>query len=153
MSDEKHYQFHVDPRFQDQVDLQVMERTVEAGLNRLDRDPRSALAVNFSGDSRVKEFNQRFRGVDKTTDVLAFPADFVDPDLDVLYLGDILISVPQASRQAEKAGHALEKELQLLVVHGLLHLVGYDHREPEEKDRMWALQGQILSDLGVEIKI
>mgnify|MGYP006296129563 CR=1 FL=1 len=153
MNEERNVQFEVDPRFQDEVDILVMERTVEAGLNRLDRDPRTALAVNFSGDARVKDFNQRFREVEKTTDVLAFPADFVDPDLEVPYLGDILISVPKAARQAEAAGHALQKELQLLVVHGLLHLAGYDHREPEEKERMWALQRQILSDLGVEIKI
>ena len=72
------------------------------------------------------------------------PFERVEP-----YLGDILISMPRASQQAAVAGHPLEAEVQLLVVHGVLHLLGYDHAEPEEKRRMWAAQADILSSLGL----
>jgi probable rRNA maturation factor len=69
-------------------------------------------------------------------------------------MGDILISVPYAAKSARKAGHALEAELQLLVVHGVLHLLGHDHAKPREKARMWKAQREILTALGLgEIQI
>jgi probable rRNA maturation factor len=104
------------------------------------------------GDERIRELNAQYRGVDAPTDVLAFPADFIDPDLDSRYLGDILISVPRAASQAEAREHSLTEELQLLVVHGLLHLAGYDHLEDAEKAEMWDLQARILKALGVAIE-
>ncbi|MEJ2413284.1 MAG: rRNA maturation RNase YbeY [Anaerolineales bacterium] len=70
-----------------------------------------------------------------------------------LHRGDVVICYPQAASQAEKRGHAVEDELQLLVVHGVLHLLGYDHASQEEKDLMWEIQGNILADLGLEIEV
>jgi probable rRNA maturation factor len=64
-------------------------------------------------------------------------------------MGDILISVPYAAKGARKAGHPLEAELQLLVVHGVLHLLGHDHAKPREKSRMWKAQREILTELGL----
>ena len=66
------------------------------------------------------------------------------------YLGDIIISVPTATRQAQKGGHSLEAELQLLMIHGVLHLLGYDHDTLEGKKRMWSKQKEILGNLGFE---
>src|ERR687892_74662 len=65
------------------------------------------------------------------------------------YIGDILISIPRAQAQANAAGHPLESEVQLLVVHGVLHLLGHDHAEAEEKARMWKAQAEILERLGL----
>ena len=70
------------------------------------------------------------------------------PNSDKLYLGDVVISAPRAQAQASAGGHAYVEEMQLLVVHGVLHLLGHDHGEPDEKQRMWALQSEILAELG-----
>ncbi|MFL7870595.1 MAG: rRNA maturation RNase YbeY, partial [Anaerolineales bacterium] len=82
------------------------------------------------------------------------PASETDPETARRYLGDILISVPRAEEQARAAGHGLEAEVQLLAVHGTLHLLGYDHAEVEEKARMWKAQAEVLERLGLaEIEI
>jgi probable rRNA maturation factor len=91
--------------------------------------------------------------VDSPTDVLSFSADFEDPDLENRYLGDVVISLPRAIHQAQARGHNTEQELQLLVVHGVLHLLGYDHLTGDDKNQMWSLQDQILNDLGVSIQM
>jgi probable rRNA maturation factor len=91
--------------------------------------------------------NRQYLGVDAPTDVLSFPVGEVDPESEALYLGDILISYPQALAQAEAAGHPVQAELQLLVVHGTLHLLGYDHAEEDEKTLMWKAQDEILARL------
>ena len=84
-----------------------------------------------------------------TTDVLSFPSDEVDPETGSQYLGDIIISIPRAAQQAQVGGHSLEAEVQLLVVHGTLHLLGHDHAEAEEKARMWAAQAEVMGRLGL----
>ena len=87
--------------------------------------------------------------MDAPTYLLSFPSDQIDPETCSRYLGDILISVERAAAQAAAAGHATEAEVQLLVVHGVLHLMGHDHAEPEEKSRMWQAQSEILVKLGL----
>lgn len=102
----------------------------------------------------LHELNRDYLGVDAPTDVLSFPASESDPETGATYLGDILISIPRAAQQAQAAGHPLEAEVQLLVVHGVLHLLGHDHAEAEEKARMWAGQEKVLERLGLgHIKI
>ena len=82
-----------------------------------------SLGIRFAGDREMRRVNRDFRGKDKTTDVLSFPGDPEEGG----HLGDILISVPTARRQAEAAGHPVERELKVLLLHGILHCVGYDH--------------------------
>jgi probable rRNA maturation factor len=88
-------------------------------------------------------------GQNTATDVLAFPSEESDPDSGARYLGDVLISIPRAAEQAAVAGHSLEAEAQLLVVHGVLHLLGHDHTVAADKARMWAAQAEILGELGL----
>lgn len=88
-----------------------------------DEDNERSLGVRFAGDREMRRANRDFRGKDKTTDVLSFPGDPEEGG----HLGDILISVPTARRQAEAAGHAVERELKVLLLHGILHCMGYDH--------------------------
>jgi len=109
------------------------------------------LSILVDNDSRIQQLNQEFIGIDAPTDVLAFPAGHLDPDTGRVYLGDVIISFPQAKNQADQAGHSLAAEINLLVVHGVLHLLGYDHDEPEGKVKMWSAQTQILTTLGVRI--
>lgn len=113
------------------------------------------LTVVISDDASVQALNARFRGMDRPTDVLAFADDTRGPFAVTSgdfprYLGDIVISLPTAQRQAAEAGCTPTQELQLLIVHGVLHLLGYDHAEVTERARMWQTQSAILALLGIE---
>ena len=107
------------------------------------------ITIVLTDDAQLHELNLEFLGVDSPTDVLSFPASESDPETGSTYLGDILISIPRATEQALAAGHPVEAEVQLLVVHGTLHLLGYDHAEAEEKARMWKAQAEVMSRLGL----
>jgi probable rRNA maturation factor len=107
------------------------------------------LTLVLTGDKKVKELNKQFRGIDLPTDVLSFPAE--SREKGTPYLGDVIISVPRAKEQANEAGHSLNEELMLLAVHGVLHLLGYDHSDPAGKAKMWKAQEAILRRLGVNL--
>lgn len=109
------------------------------------------LTVVLTGAAQIQALNRDFLGIDAPTDVLSFPSGEVDPDTGALYLGDVILSLPQVQAQAAAAGHPALAEAQLLVVHGVLHLLGYDHGEPEQKAAMWAAQAAILQQIGAEV--
>ena len=93
------------------------------------------LTILFTGDAEIRRLNRRYRGIDRPTDVLAFPAD-PDPGPHP-YLGDLAISTPAAIRQARRAGWRVEEEMRFLILHGVLHLLGYDHeRDDGEMERL-----------------
>jgi len=94
----------------------------------------SGVTLRLAPDREVRRLNRIFRGKDRTTDVLSFPA-CGDLEPGRLHLGDLAISVPQARRQARRAGWSLEEELSLLVTHGFLHLLGYDHEKDDGEMR------------------
>ncbi|HLO16483.1 MAG TPA: rRNA maturation RNase YbeY [Anaerolineales bacterium] len=129
----------------------LLERAANAALEHdASRPPPDAeLSIILTDDARLHELNLNYLGINAPTDVLSFPASETDPETGVPYLGDILISVPRAQAQADAAGHPLEAEVQLLVVHGVLHLLGYDHAQAEEKAHMWKAQAEILERLGI----
>jgi probable rRNA maturation factor len=87
-----------------------------------------SFAARFVGDREMRRIYRQFRGLDKTTDVLSFPGE-AGPD--GTHLGDVLISVPRARAQAAAAGHPVERELKVLLLHGLLHCLGYDHESDQ----------------------
>ena len=134
--------------FMDEVDVAQLERAALATLNHQGTSPEASLTIVITDNTRLHELNLQYLKVDAPTDVLSFPAGYTDPDTNAVYLGDILISYPQAQIQAAAAGHPVKAELQLLVVHAVLHLLGYDHLEAADKTAMWATQGQILAQLG-----
>jgi probable rRNA maturation factor len=101
-------------------------RTLLEGLVRRYRLKNPDLLLAFVDDRRIRRLNLEFRGKDKPTDVLSFPVGARGPD-GRYFLGDIIVSVPRAAAQAARKGHGLERELEILVIHGLLHLVGYRH--------------------------
>jgi len=111
-----------------------------------------ALTIVLTEKSQIQTLNREFSGKDISTDVLSFPDGTIDPDLNLMYFGDIIIAVPIAQEQAKKAKHSTNEELMLLTVHGTLHLLGFDHKLPQEKDRMWTHQECILSQLGITIQ-
>jgi probable rRNA maturation factor len=139
--------------------IELLERAVKAALENQGESMDAELAIVLTDDSQIQELNRDYLGIDSPTDVLSFPASEmdgseIDPETGARYMGDILVSIPYAAKSAKKAGHSLEAEVQLLVVHGILHLLGHDHVEPEEKTRMWKAQAEILESLGLgDIKI
>lgn len=133
------------------VSESLIERAASTALahSASEEAPGAGLSVVLADDARLQALNREYLGIDAPTDVLSFPASETDPETGGRYLGDILISVPRARAQAEAAGHPLESELQLLVVHGVLHLLGHDHAQAEDKARMWKAQAEILERLGL----
>lgn len=127
----------------------LLERAAQAALEHQSAPLDSDLTVVLTDDKRIQGLNRDYLGIDAPTDVLSFPASQIDPETGSPYLGDILISLPYAAKSAERAGHPLEAEVQLLVVHGVLHLLGHDHAKVREKARMWKAQAEILQTLGL----
>lgn len=128
-----------------------LKAAVLAALLQEQVQPPAMLTLLLTGDRRIQQLNRDFRHMDEPTDVLSFPAGDSLPEgaEPMPYLGDIAVSVPYAARQATAGGHSLAAELQLLAIHGVLHLLGHDHAEPEEKERMWAAQSAVLNQLGL----
>lgn len=143
----------IQDEYRDIVADQILSSAAELTLDEGGVLDSPSLLVRITGDAEMRSLNQQYRGMDKTTDVLSFPADFTDPDLESRYLGDIIISYARAEEQAHKRGHHVEAELQLLVVHGVLHLLGYDHGNQNEKEKMWSVQDNILKKLGLDIEV
>lgn len=138
---------HIETEFPFPEDL--LKRAAQAALKHESQTSESDLSIVLTDDARLHQLNQEYLGIDAPTDVLSFPASETDPETGAPYLGDILISMPRAQAQANAAGHPLESEVQLLVVHGVLHLLGHDHAQPEEKARMWKAQAESLERLGL----
>lgn len=144
----------IDERFQSQVQPELLHRAALATLIHQRVEEPSELTVVVGDDDALRELNQRHRGVDAPTDVLAFPGETRGPFVAApglpRYLGDVVISFHRAAAQAADVGHDAQTELQLLVVHGVLHLLGYDDVTEGLRTRMWAVQAEILQALGVE---
>jgi probable rRNA maturation factor len=133
------------------VDLDGLKELLRTGARMLNLPDDTVTVLTLTGDQHVREYNRRYRGLDEPTDVLAFAAQekptdqrFQPPPGTEHWLGDIVISLPQARRQAKDGGHPMNDEVRLLAVHGLLHLLGYDHAATDEAARMTALTNRIL---------
>jgi probable rRNA maturation factor len=143
---------NIQEAFENAVLPDVLENTARSVLAELSDQEDPDLTIAIEDDEQLRALNLQFLEIDAPTDVLSFPAEEIDPETGNLYLGDIIISFPRATAQAESAGHPVQAELQLLVIHGVLHLLGYDHVTPELKEEMWDLQSQFLKKLDISIK-
>ncbi len=110
------------------------------------------LEVNIVDDVEIHKINKEYRGIDRPTDVISFAfLDKVDGELpikhaQVVFLGEIIISIDKAVKQAHDYSHSLEREMAFLFTHGLLHLLGYDHDSDDKEKIMFSLQDEILED-------
>ncbi len=127
----------------------LVKHTAHTALQLAAAPPDAELTILLSDDAELQRLNLRFLGIDAPTDVLSFPSGETDPETGLLYLGDVVISISRATAQADAANHAVSGEIQLLIVHGILHLLGYDHADEVEKARMWQMQQRILNSLGL----
>lgn len=153
MGDKDRIDVQTAPRFAGEVDEELLRRVTAEVLRREGVEGEVTLSVVITDDEAVRELNRQFRDVDAPTDVLAFgggqEGDFVTAPGEPAYLGDVVISYPRAVAQAEEYGHSIDRELALLAVHGVLHLLGYDHVDEAERTEMWARQDEILRDLAL----
>jgi probable rRNA maturation factor len=142
----------VEEEFHGLVDEGWVRRIAQQVLKAEGVAPPYEVSLVFTDSETVQRLNRDYRGVDEPTDVLAFymlpqkgaDSSFALPPDGVTRLGEVIISYPQAVAQAREQGHSPEKELALLVIHGILHLLGYDHEEPEEESKMRERERELL---------
>jgi len=127
-----------------QVDRRRLRRRAGAILRAVDR-PDAELSVALVGDAEMAELNERYRGIDRTTDVLSFSLlEGPHPDRRGNLLGDVVVSLETAERQARRGRRDLDVEVLRLLIHGVLHLLGYDHEERDEARAMRAEERRVL---------
>lgn len=138
----------------------LVRRAVEATLDYEQYENPIEVSVTFTDNEGIRELNRKFRNIDRATDVLSFPlfdytGESEEPPVDELVgmLGDIVISLEQAKKQAEEFGHSFEREAAFLTVHSMLHLLGYDHEAGKEEEAdMRRRQREILDRMGLSLK-
>lgn len=144
----------------------LIESVINEALNYENFKKPYEVSVVFTDNEGIRDINKQFRGIDKETDVLSFPMlDFdegyeedgeieidiedINPESGCVVLGDIVISLEKAYEQSQEYGHSFEREVAFLVVHSVLHLLGYDHEEDEDRVIMREKEENILSKLGI----
>ncbi len=144
---------HTEQKFKGCVDEEWVRKIAHEVLEAEGVVPPYEVSLVFTDSETVQKLNRDYRGVDEPTDVLAFnmlpqketSPPFVLPPDGVARLGEVIISYPQAVEQAKEQGHSVNKELALLIIHGILHLLGYDHEQPEEEAKMRAREKELLA--------
>lgn len=142
---------------QEKVYGETMREALSVILKKEGIDDEGAeVSVSFVTPEEIQTLNRDYRDVDRVTDVLSFPQfDSVDDMIDmqeetgVAELGDVVICMDRAKEQAEEFGHPLRREVIYLFVHSILHLLGYDHMEEEDKKEMRAREDEVMSELGI----
>jgi probable rRNA maturation factor len=142
----------VDKEFRGLMDGAWVRKIVRQVLEAEELAAPYEVSLVFTDSETVRRLNRDYRGVDEPTDVLAFymlpqgaaDSSFALPPDGVTRLGEVIISYPQAVSQARERRHSTQRELALLIIHGILHLLGYDHEEPEEEREMRHREGELL---------
>ena len=133
------------------LDVQHLASLSRFVMDRMRVHPMAELCIKAVDEATIAGLNEKWMEKEGPTDVLAFPMDelrpgLVNEELEEGMLGDLVLCPEVAERQAVTAGHSTEAEIELLTVHGILHLLGYDHAEPEEHKEMFGLQAQLLDE-------
>ena len=147
----------VDEGFEGCPEASWLRRVAEQVLTVQGADSDVELGLVITSQERVQQLNKSYRGKDEPTDVLAFymtsaaGETFVVPPDGVHHLGEVIISYPRAVIQAKEHRHSIKKELTILVIHGVFHLLGYDHEEPGQERQMRGREKEILSSIEKEV--
>lgn len=131
-------------------DYSYLDELLELAIKKLNTD--GLFTITFIDDEKMHEMNLNYRGIDRTTDVLSFALNDKEENYvsEINLLGDIFVSIPKMKSQALEYGHSEKRELSFLCIHGLLHLLGYDHMTTEDEKVMFNLQEEVLRDAGIE---
>ena len=133
------------------INTEQLEKIASVLLNDFYDEP-PEFTLTFVKPETIRELNRSYRDVDALTDVLSFESDGeYDPENGLEYIGDIVICYEQVKKQAELSGHSTDDEIALMEIHGLLHLLGYDHTDEEQKNEMWEYQNLYLEKCGVHL--
>jgi len=132
--------------YTNECNWEFLEETAKIVLQHQKISADAVLSIVIDNNEKLRELNNQFREIDAPTDVLSFPSGEIDPETGNEYLGDIIISWEKVQTQAIQ--QSLECEMRLMVVHGVLHLLGYDHSTDIEQEEMWSIQDQILEPFG-----
>jgi len=139
-----------------EIDADTLQLAAATALQQTQQPDETGLSITLMDDAGIQALNRAFRSVDAPTDVLSFSAmegeSFVMPEGLPVDLGDVIISMETAARQAQEMGHSVQAEMTLLAVHGTLHLTGMDHSTAEEQARMWEAQDRILASVGCTLR-
>lgn len=145
----------------DQKYIDLVEDVLQFASKVLELKDNTEMSVTFVNNDEIKEINSKYRGVDRATDVISFAIEDGEDDFPLIMddemaaeipenIGDIFVSIDKVAEQAEFLDHSYERELGFLVVHGFLHLNGYDHMKQEDEDVMFPLQRKIMDDYGLK---
>lgn len=127
-----------------------VESLLNYGIEYMELHPECEVSMTFVNDAEMEELHIKWMDEPGTTDVLSFPMDMPENKHDVVTLGDIVLSPTIAAQQAKDAGHSTDHEIHILVTHGLLHILGYDHADKDEEKVMFALQEKIVKEWGAQ---
>ena len=143
-------QYQINNEFGYSEDYDYLDSLIERVLTR-EKATDSVFSIIFVDNEKIHELNKQFRGVDRPTDVISFAFEDAEEEFlsTIRVLGDIYISIPKMQEQAKEYGHSEKRELAFLVVHGLLHLLGYDHQTEEEEKVMFQIQEEMLNEEGI----
>ena len=131
------------------IEITSLKRAVRVTLRMQAAEMRGTVTILLTGDEQVRALNREYRGVDRVTDVLSFPALPHGIETEEKVLGDLVVALPWTALQAQQAGHNLLDDLMLLMVHGTLHLLGHTHETEQERAAMWLQQDTVLQQLGL----
>jgi probable rRNA maturation factor len=145
--------FDINELYLGKFDAELLRGAAENALLFKKASANIELTIAIETSDKLHELNKQFLGIDAPTDVLSFAAYEKVPETDCMYLGDIIISYPLAETQAKTSGHSIIAELQLLVIHGTLHLLGDDHATLAQKTKMWKAQKDILERIHCPLEI
>lgn len=152
-----HIDFHDQTKSVPTDYIDLLQRLVVYTAEKEGISKEAEVSVNFVDNNEIQELNRNYRQKDVPTDVISFAMqETVEGEMDIigedipLMLGDIVISVDKAREQAEDYNHTFERELGFLTVHGFLHLLGYDHMNKEDEEKMFKRQEEILGEFGIE---
>jgi len=123
-----------------------MRTLLDFGITYMELNPECEISLTFVDVTEMEELHIKWMDEAGPTDVLSFPMDLPEHEGEVVTLGDIVIAPAVAAKQAADAGHSVEHEIYILATHGLLHILGYDHADPDEEKVMFALQEKIVKE-------
>ena len=123
-----------------------MHTLLNFGIDYMELNPECEISLTFVDPQEMEELHIKWMYEPGPTDVLSFPMDMPEKKGDIVTLGDIVIAPAVAAKQALEAGHSTEHEIYILATHGLLHILGYDHADPDEEKVMFALQEKIVKE-------
>lgn len=145
------FQIKVSKHHASLFDENQLRKVYQQSFKVLEKE-RVDITLVIEDDTFISDLNKTYRGQNKPTDVLSFNLDQIDPETGRHYLGDIIISIETAKRQAAARSAPLIEELSLLLVHGILHLLGFDHDDKNSRERMWQKQREILQSSGIRFE-